>query len=90
MPANPEIEEVEFRSEGVTLSGTVVLPPNIVAAMVLVHGSGPEERMTGRSQALADQGIATLTYDKRGVGKSGGVYVGPEAGFDLVGVEHGG
>ena len=65
-----------------------MLPPDIVAAMVLVHGSGPEERMTTHSQALADQGIATLTYDKRGVGKSGGVYVGPEVGTNNVSVEN--
>jgi uncharacterized protein len=88
MPAHSEIKEVEFRSQGVSLSGTVVLPPDMVAAMVLVHGSGPEERMTGYSQALAAQGIATLTYDKRGVGKSGGIYVGPEAGTNNVSAEN--
>ncbi len=87
-PDRLEIEEVEFRSKGVTLSGTVVLPPNIVAALVLVHGSGPEERMTSFSQALAGQGIATLTYDKRGAGRSGGVYVGPEVGTNNVSAEN--
>jgi pimeloyl-ACP methyl ester carboxylesterase len=32
--------------------------------------------MLGFANALAKQGIATLTYDKRGVGESGGLYVG--------------
>lgn len=80
--------EVEFGSEGVTLSGTVVLPQRIVAAIVLVHGSGREKRMTALSDELADQGIATLTYDKRGVGKSEGVYAGPEVGTNNISAEN--
>jgi uncharacterized protein len=80
----PGIEDVEFRSGDITLSGTLVLPPNIVAAVVVVHGSGQQKRMTPFAQALASQGIASLTYDKRGVGKSGGVYAGPEVGTNNV------
>ena len=33
---------------------------------------------------LADQGIVVLTYDKRGVGESGGIYAGPEVGTNNV------
>lgn len=33
---------------------------------------------------LARNGIAVLTYDKRGVGKSGGVYAGPEVGTNNI------
>ncbi|WP_431243610.1 hypothetical protein ACQ9BO_03250 [Flavobacterium sp. P21] len=33
---------------------------------------------------LANNGIAVLTYDKRGVGESGGVYAGPEVGTNNV------
>ena len=80
--------EVEFGSEGVTISGTVVLPQKIMAAIVLVHGSGREKRMTALSDELAGQGIATLTYDKRGVGKSGGVYAGPEVGTNNISAEN--
>ena len=72
--------DVEFRSGGVAISGTVVLPPKIWAAVVLVQGSGRQERMTWFAKWLASQGVASLTYDKRGVGKSGGVYAGPEVG----------
>jgi alpha-beta hydrolase superfamily lysophospholipase len=44
-----------------------------IAALVLVHGSGQESRMNGLGSLLAENGIAVLTNDKRGVGKSGGV-----------------
>jgi pimeloyl-ACP methyl ester carboxylesterase len=50
----------------------------------LVHGSGKENRMNGLASLLAENGIAVLTYDKRGVGKSGGVYAGPEVGTNNV------
>jgi pimeloyl-ACP methyl ester carboxylesterase len=78
------VRDVQFRSADITLSGTLVVPPNVIAAVVLVHGSGQEARNVGFAQALAHNGIATLTYDKRGVGKSGGVYAGPEVGTNNV------
>jgi pimeloyl-ACP methyl ester carboxylesterase len=36
------------------------------------------------AELLANNGISVLTYDKRGVGKSGGVYAGPEVGTNNV------
>lgn len=84
MPSQYELEEVEFCSEGVILSGTVVLPKRVMASIVLVHGSGQEKRMTALSEELAGRGIATLTYDKRGIGKSEGVYAGPEVGTNNI------
>jgi pimeloyl-ACP methyl ester carboxylesterase len=88
MLARHEFEEVEFRSEGVILSGTVVLPKRVLAAIVLVHGSGQETRRIALSEELADLGIATLTYDKRGVDKSGGIYIGPEVGTNNISAEN--
>ena len=75
---SPVIKDVEFQSRGITLSGIIVIPAKAVAAVVLVDGAGQTLRKTGMAQVLANQGIAALTYDKRGVGKSGGVYAGPE------------
>lgn len=71
-----EIRDVEFLSHGVTLSGSLVLPDGRppIAALVLVHGSGPVDRMMRLARGLATDGFAVLTYDKRGVGRSGGVY----------------
>jgi pimeloyl-ACP methyl ester carboxylesterase len=55
-----------------------VLPEGqpIHAAVVFIHGSGKQERDTGLAERFAKEGIAALVYDKRGVGKSGGVYEG--------------
>ncbi|HEY6455894.1 MAG TPA: alpha/beta fold hydrolase [Steroidobacteraceae bacterium] len=80
MSVAPVSQDLEFRSAGVTLSGTLLVPSNMIAAVVFVHGSGKQERNMSLAQALARSGVATLTYDKRGVGKSGGVYAGPEVG----------
>jgi pimeloyl-ACP methyl ester carboxylesterase len=74
------VEEVTFDSRGVQLSGSLFFPEGSPpkAAIVLVHGSGPTERMSGWANALALNGFATLTYDKRGIGASGGVYEGAD------------
>lgn len=79
---------VEFRSHGATLSGTLVVPQRVVAALVIVHGSGQELRNVPLAHAWASFGVATLTYDKRGVGKSSGVYAGPEVGTNNVSPEN--
>ncbi|MNQ96750.1 Alpha/beta hydrolase family protein [compost metagenome] len=60
------------------------MPNNIQAAVVIVHGSGQEKRMINFATILANNGIAVLTYDKRGVGESDGVYAGPEVGTNNV------
>ncbi len=76
--------DITFTSEGVLLAGTLFSPTDPQAAIVLVHGSGLEKRMNGFAKRLADRGIAVLTYDKRGVGASGGTYAGPEVGTNNV------
>lgn len=76
-----------FQSSGHTLTGTLSLPASStpVAGAVLVSGSGPIDRDSNMKRArldvmrhvaeyLADQGIASLRYDKRGVGESEGDY----------------
>jgi len=88
-PASYTSSDVTFANPagGHTLSGTFSLPrgKGPFPAVVLVHGSGPLDRDEKVFEhkpfvVLADhlnrQGIAVLRYDKRGVGKSGGVYKG--------------
>ena len=85
-----------YRSEDVTfansegghkLAGTLTLPPGDgpFTAVVLVSGSGPQDRdesLLGHKPflVLADhltrKGVAVLRYDDRGVGKSGGKFDG--------------
>jgi len=77
-------QDVIFNSEGTNLVGTVYRPKNAYASVVIVHGSGQETRMNEFAELLSNNGISVLTYDKRGVGKSGGVYAGPEVGTNNV------
>src|SRR5262245_40886489 len=75
---NAGVEAASFKSrDGAMIAGDIHLPAGRpTAGVVLVHGSGPEPRMTGFGNVLAGDGFAVLTYDKRGVGKSGGTYEG--------------
>lgn len=70
-------EEVQIGKEPWVLSGTLTLPESIdapVPAVVLVHGSGPNDRdetvgavkpFRDLADSLAQRGIAVLRYDKR-------------------------
>lgn len=79
-----ETRDVTFKSDGVRLAGTLVKPEQPIAAIVLVHGSGQESRLREFATLLAKEGITVLTYDKRGVGESGGMYAGPEVGTNNI------
>jgi pimeloyl-ACP methyl ester carboxylesterase len=82
-PYKEEEVSVENKAAGITLAGTLTEPEtgNPFPAVVLITGSGPENRneeVFGHKPflVLADyltrQGIAVLRCDDRGVGKSGG------------------
>lgn len=84
----PKSEEVTLKTSTGTLSGTLTLPPLSSDAMpliVMISGSGPTDRdgnslaLQGKNDALkmlaeecAKSGIASLRYDKRGIGASKG------------------
>src|SRR5665647_1602240 len=78
------IQDVKFESQGVTLAGSILTPKKTFAAVVIVHGSDPVKRELEFAKRLTKEGIAVLTYDKRGVGESGGVYVGPSVGTNNI------
>lgn len=91
----PSDERVEIGArDGVRLAGTLTRPAGSQAApaALLLNGSGRLDRdsnMPGQflnvapalASALAERGIASLRFDKRGVGESGGEYL--PAGFEL-------
>jgi dienelactone hydrolase len=75
--------ELRFRSRGAMLAGTLTLPdtPGPHPAVVMVHGSGPTPRTDGSvfTAYFVSRGFVVLTYDKRGIGQSGGRYPGEGA-----------
>jgi dienelactone hydrolase len=77
-------------SSGVTLAGFLYLPPGTgpFPGVVLVHGSGQVRALdqTWLAMNFVDRGYAVLSYDKRGVGDSGGEYrgVGPRNSDSLI------
>jgi pimeloyl-ACP methyl ester carboxylesterase len=84
------VEDVSFRGggEGIELAGTLTLPegPGLHPAIVLMSGSGPQDRDESLrpisalkpfaviADALTRAGLAVLRYDDRGVGGSTGDY----------------
>lgn len=82
--ASFQIRDIKFESNKVTLAGSILMPAKPIAAVVIVHGSDPVKREMDFAKRLAKEGIAVLTYDKRGVGESGGIYVGPTVGTNNI------
>lgn len=89
-PPYPYLEEevvIENIEEGFNLGGTLTIPEGLgpFPAVILVTGSGSQNRdeeIFGHkpfkliADHLTKQGIAVLRYDDRGVGSSGGNFVG--------------
>jgi pimeloyl-ACP methyl ester carboxylesterase len=81
-------EDVAFKSEGINLAGTIYNPKYPQAAVVIVHGSDRVPRMAKFAELLAQNDILVLTYDKRGVGESDGIYAGPEVGTNNISIDN--
>lgn len=71
--------EVTFNNDSVELRGTLMFPESrsLSPAIVFLHGSGPHERSGFRPYAeeFAKLGVASLFFDKRGTGSSGGSWI---------------
>lgn len=70
-------QEMRFSNGSITLAGTLYLPRGGTPpypAVVITHGANEQTRKEGEYYArfFAKNGIAALTYDKRGSGQSGG------------------
>ena len=79
-PSETSVHSTFVASDGARLAYTIDYPPGDgpFPAVVLVHGSGRVTRAdhAGLSALFTSHGWATLNYDKRGVGQSGGTYAG--------------
>jgi pimeloyl-ACP methyl ester carboxylesterase len=80
-------QEIQYKSNGMELSGTLASPdlPGPFPTVLLITGSGQVDRNENSdkmrlnafydiSRYLAQNGIASLRYDKRGIGQSQGDY----------------
>ena len=69
-------EDVRFSSGDIQLAGSLLRPNSTarVPAVILVHGSGAEDRdyVLPLARFLIRRGVAVFGYDKRGVGGSAG------------------
>ena len=83
-----EEQRIEFHNQDINLAGSLLLPKSEkrLPAVIFVHGAGQQTREQYREagEFFARQGIAALIFDKRGVGKSGGVYESREPYENLV------
>lgn len=76
--AEVRVEDVGFVSGSISLAGRLILPESEgpYPALVFTHGSGDASRDNGRyrleAEYLADHGVASLLFDKRGSGDSTG------------------
>lgn len=75
-------KEITFTNEDIVLYGTLSVPTAVKApypAVMLIWDSGPLDRdalglFTDIAHTLAESGYAVLRFDKRGVGKSHGLF----------------
>ena len=84
--ASEKHEDVRFSNGDVRLAGSLISPTTAGRhpAVILVHGSGAENRafILPFARFLVRRGMAVLGYDKRGAGESTGDWKG--ASFDVL------
>lgn len=69
------MKRVEFKSEGKTLVGNLIVPENNNGKGIVVSGSWTtvkEQMAGGYAELLSEQGFITLAFDSRGYGESEG------------------
>jgi alpha-beta hydrolase superfamily lysophospholipase len=89
----PEAEAAILKRAPGQLAGTLLVPPSdrAIPVVLLIAGSGPTDRdgngpgltpasLRQLAESLATRGIATLRFDKRGIGGSASAMI-PEAGL---------
>lgn len=89
-PAQYDTKDLQFKSQGLTFTGTLYTPKSAppYPLAVIAHGSGDSKRSfsvyTHFGESLSRSGIAVFIFDKRGVGDSEGIYTDGEIHFDSL------
>jgi dienelactone hydrolase len=72
--SSPGERRISIDGPAGSLGASLILPPGAgpFPGVVFLHGSGPQPRDANRwaAHALAEEGIASVIFDKRGVGES--------------------
>jgi dienelactone hydrolase len=73
-------ERIQIDGPAGSLGASIILPESggPFPGVVFLHGSGPQSRDSSRfaAQILAENGVASLIFDKRGVAESTGEWLG--------------
>jgi dienelactone hydrolase len=73
-----DVSDTSFESGGVKLVGRLIMPKggDKVPVVILIHGSEHDSALDSYAlqRMFPAQGIGAFVYDKRGTGRSGGVY----------------
>lgn len=79
-PTEPNEQRIWIPGPAGKIGASVFLPERVAPypAIVFVHGSGPQPRDANRfaAQRFAELGVASVIFDKRGVGETEGVFEG--------------
>lgn len=86
-----EVYSVKYKSRDfltypTTIYGLLFMPPgrkNIPGIVLLPGGGVTKESESALAKNLANEGYAVLTIDQRGIGETGGVYLGIEQDYDI-------
>ena len=65
-PVHSLEQDVSLKADGVTLQGTLTLPPDATGLVIFAHGSGSSRLSTRNrrvAQRLVDAGFGTLLFD---------------------------
>ena len=83
---NIKFQSKNFLQYNTTIYGLLFIPQNKtnIPSLVLLPGGGiPKENEYDLSLIIAKLGYGVLTFDQRGIGQTGGIYLDPEHDYEI-------